>query len=283
MRVVSVDYRQGHEHTFPAASEDVAAVYQALLDRYPPSNVGIYGCSAGGALSAQATAWFLDKGIPTPGAIGIFGSGAGSGSGDSRYFSAIASGAAPPPANEPPAPSRGGHFGYFSNISQNDSLVYPIKDPELLAKTSRIPTITNHRHPRHGHESRDRDTSRAYAVRRRDVTSGLRWFGALLHLPARPPRSAGCERHHRPLLRSPPGPVERVVSRPPERTYVDRASCADAARRPFGCTRKIGSGAPLCADCAASLAVNQPLQPSADAIATQRPSRRPLARPATPG
>ena len=176
MRVVSVDYRQGHEHRFPAASEDVAAVYQALLERYPPGNVGIYGCSAGGALSAQATAWFLDKGIPTPGAIGIFGSGAGAGAGDSRYFSAIASGAAPPPANQPPAPSRGGRFGYFSNISQDDPLVYPIKDPELLAQFPPTLLIT---------ATRATDMSRAIethrALTRAGVEASLQVFDGLGH------------------------------------------------------------------------------------------------------
>ena len=176
MRVVSVDYRQGHEHTFPAASEDVAAVYQALLDRYPPNNVGIYGCSAGGSLSAQATAWILDKGIPTPGAIGIFGAGAGSGFGDSRYFSAIASGVAPPPAHVPPAPLRGGRFGYFSNIDQNDPLVYPIKDSELLAKFPPTLVITG---------TRAMDMSRAIethrALTRVGVDASLQMFDGLGH------------------------------------------------------------------------------------------------------
>jgi hypothetical protein len=38
--VITVDYRQFPEHRFPAASEDVAAVYQALLEDYPPSPWG---------------------------------------------------------------------------------------------------------------------------------------------------------------------------------------------------------------------------------------------------
>lgn len=176
MRVVSVDYRQGHEHAFPAASQDVAAVYQALLDRYPPGNVGIYGCSAGGALTAQATAWFLDKGIPVPGAIGIFGSGAGSGSGDARYFSAIASGAAPPPASEPARPSRGGRFGYFANISQDDPLVYPTRAPELLALFPPTLLIS---------ATRATDMSRAIethrALTRAGVKASLQMFDGLGH------------------------------------------------------------------------------------------------------
>lgn len=72
IRVISVDYRLAPEHKFPAASEDVAAVYRELLKTYRPKNIGIYGCSAGGMLSAQAVAWFQKAGLPRPGAIGVF-------------------------------------------------------------------------------------------------------------------------------------------------------------------------------------------------------------------
>ncbi len=39
--------------------EDVAAVYKALLQTYQPNHIGIYGGSAGGALSAQTAAWLF--------------------------------------------------------------------------------------------------------------------------------------------------------------------------------------------------------------------------------
>jgi monoterpene epsilon-lactone hydrolase len=74
-KIVTVDYRMGPEHTFPAASEDVAAVYKALLADHRPEEIGIYGCSAGGILAAQAAAWLQRQGLPRPGAIGIFGAG----------------------------------------------------------------------------------------------------------------------------------------------------------------------------------------------------------------
>ena len=74
--VVTVDYRLAPEHHFPAASEDVANVYRTLLRHYKPSHIGIYGCSAGGALVAQALAWFQKEKLPRPGAAGIFCSGA---------------------------------------------------------------------------------------------------------------------------------------------------------------------------------------------------------------
>lgn len=134
-KVVTVDYRQGPEHRFPAASEDVAAVYRELLRTYRPENIGIFGCSAGGALTAQATAWFQTHDLPTPGAIGIFGSGAVRGrTGDSTYVgTAISSGVAVPPPN-PGAPPRAPSMGYFAGASMDDPMVSPGDHPEVLAR-----------------------------------------------------------------------------------------------------------------------------------------------------
>jgi len=93
IKVITVDYREGPEAQFPAASEDVAAVYRALLKTYSPSSIGIYGCSAGGILTAESVAWFQSHGLPTPGAIGLFGSGAVVDRwGDAMYFAAILEG-----------------------------------------------------------------------------------------------------------------------------------------------------------------------------------------------
>ena len=85
IRVVSVDYREGPEHKHPAASEDVAAVYRELLKTYRAENIGIFGCSAGGMLTAMAVAWFQQHGLPRPGAVGIFCAGAGSPKGISTF------------------------------------------------------------------------------------------------------------------------------------------------------------------------------------------------------
>lgn len=127
-RVVAVDYRQGYEHKFPTASEDVAAVYGALLEDYAPSQIGIYGGSAGGTLTAQATAWILEHGLPAPGAIGIFGAGAG-GVGDSAYFSALGTGERPP---KPMDVTRRAPVGYFSTVRENDPMVNPNIAPQAL-------------------------------------------------------------------------------------------------------------------------------------------------------
>jgi epsilon-lactone hydrolase len=122
IRVVSINYRQGYEHRFPAASEDVEKVYRVLLKQYPARNIGIYGCSAGGALAAQATSWILDKGLPTPGAIGMFSSGA-SGMGDGLYLAALSMAQPIPPASVASTAALGtraaAKFGYFAGAPDN--------------------------------------------------------------------------------------------------------------------------------------------------------------------
>lgn len=86
IKVVAVDYRLAPEHRYPAASEDVTAVYRALLQTYRPENIGIFGCSAGGVITAQAIPWIRRQKLPRPGAIGTFcGTGAPI-SGDSAYL-----------------------------------------------------------------------------------------------------------------------------------------------------------------------------------------------------
>lgn len=98
VKVVTVDYRLAPEHKYPAASEDVEAVYRTLLKTYRPQDIGIYGCSAGGVITAQATAWIASKGLPRPGAIGTFcGTGAPY-SGDSPFLAGPITGGQPLPA-----------------------------------------------------------------------------------------------------------------------------------------------------------------------------------------
>jgi acetyl esterase/lipase len=130
-RVVTVDYRQGPEHTFPAATQDVVAVYQDLLETYRPENVGIYGCSAGGALTAQVQAWLQREELPSPGALGIFGAGATRlGAGDSAHIAARIDGSFPPPRPEGERATR----PYFRGVSMDDPLVSPAHYPDVLAK-----------------------------------------------------------------------------------------------------------------------------------------------------
>jgi len=131
IKVVSLDYREGPENKFPAASEDVASVYQELLKTYKPENIGIYGCSAGGMLTTMSVAWFQKHGLPRPGAIGVFCASAGEFGGDAGYTST--------PLGEArfmPETREGGirRLGYFSDVDPKDPLVSPIHSPEILAK-----------------------------------------------------------------------------------------------------------------------------------------------------
>src|SRR5690606_37027264 len=50
---------------------DVEAVYRDLLERHEPESIGIFGCSAGAVLTAQAVAWFQARGLPRPAAVAL--------------------------------------------------------------------------------------------------------------------------------------------------------------------------------------------------------------------
>jgi monoterpene epsilon-lactone hydrolase len=72
LRVVSVYYRLAPENPFPAAVDDVVAVYEELLKEYKPQNIGIFGTSAGAILTAEAAVKLKQLGLPLPGALGMF-------------------------------------------------------------------------------------------------------------------------------------------------------------------------------------------------------------------
>lgn len=132
MRVISVDYRQGPEHRFPAGSEDVAAVYRELLKSHGAHRIGIYGCSAGGLLTAMATAWFQRHDLPAPGAIGILCAPADDQfDGDSRYVTAPLTGQMPP---RPHAHDLGMMAAYLQGADSDDPLVSPIVAMDVLRR-----------------------------------------------------------------------------------------------------------------------------------------------------
>jgi len=130
IRVISVDYREAPEYKFPAASEDVAAIYRELLKKYPAKNIGLYGCSAGGWLTAESVAWFQTHGLPKPGAIGIFGAGALVPEvGDSNYFGSMLLGDLP---SEEDAKKFTPYFD-VPELNIKDPLVSPVYSPSVLA------------------------------------------------------------------------------------------------------------------------------------------------------
>ncbi len=67
-RVVAPDYRLAPRFAFPAAHEDVLAVYRHLIGAggYAPENVAVAGDSAGGALSVSLCADARDEGMSMP-------------------------------------------------------------------------------------------------------------------------------------------------------------------------------------------------------------------------
>jgi epsilon-lactone hydrolase len=65
----AVDYRMPPRHPFPAALDDVTAVYRALLDQRRPSDIVVGGSSAGGNLAAALLLRAKDEGLPLPGAL----------------------------------------------------------------------------------------------------------------------------------------------------------------------------------------------------------------------
>jgi epsilon-lactone hydrolase len=72
IKVVSVYYRLAPENPFPAAVDDVVAVYKEELKTYPAQSIGIYGTSAGAILTGEVAVRLKQLGLPLPGALGIF-------------------------------------------------------------------------------------------------------------------------------------------------------------------------------------------------------------------
>jgi monoterpene epsilon-lactone hydrolase len=145
-KVISVDYREGPEFKFPSASQDVAAVYRVLLKEYRSRNIGIYGCSAGGTLTAMAVAWLQKENMAKPGAIGIFSAGAfagfstapeaiGAWGGDSRFTTPPLVGEKSPPVHPKPALAVPTDVpAYLSTANLADPLVSPALSAAVLAK-----------------------------------------------------------------------------------------------------------------------------------------------------
>ena len=127
MRVIAIEYALAPERVFPAAVDDVLAVYRAVTAERAPASIGIYGCSAGGILTAQATARLIANGEPTPGAVAML---CGTGLdmlGDSQASAAVLTGH----PNEPHGLTQ---LPYFSGTDAGDPLVFPGEHDAVLAR-----------------------------------------------------------------------------------------------------------------------------------------------------
>src|SRR5260370_14517032 len=72
IKVVSVYYRLAPETPFPAAVEDIVAVYKELLKTYKPHAIGIFGTSAGAILTAEVAVRLKQLNLSLPAALGMF-------------------------------------------------------------------------------------------------------------------------------------------------------------------------------------------------------------------
>lgn len=129
-KVIAVDYRQAPEAAYPAATDDVVAVYRELLKTNEPENIGIVGSSAGGILAAQTVARLQSENLPLPGAIAVQAAGFSSrGPSDSQFWMLGLTGATVKASEEMPhLPS------YFSAEDMKDKLAFPADHPEILSK-----------------------------------------------------------------------------------------------------------------------------------------------------
>ncbi|ADV83096.1 alpha/beta hydrolase [Terriglobus saanensis] len=135
IKVVTINYRMGPEFKFPAASEDVAAVYAEILKEYSPQHIGLYGCSAGGMLTGMSIAWFHAHHLPNPAAVGVLCAGLGEMFvGDAPRLAGPLNGMSTPGASANKTGGPRPTLAYLSNANSKDPLVYPLNSTLLLAR-----------------------------------------------------------------------------------------------------------------------------------------------------
>lgn len=130
IEVVSIDFRLD---AFPHADQDIETVYRKLLRAHKARNIGVYGCSFGGILTAQSMAWFERQRLPLPGAIGIFCAGVDwPYGGDSAFYAWPFFGgnhSAPPYPNPPVYED----IPYFRYVNPKNPLVSPAVSSSVLS------------------------------------------------------------------------------------------------------------------------------------------------------
>lgn len=123
-QVVAVLYRLAPEHKFPAAVDDVVAVYREILKTHRPQDIGMFGTSAGAILTAEVAVKLKQLNLPLPACLGIFsGMGDFSRTGDSQAMYALngLSGHL-----EPPHPPVEGEGEYTGSTNSKDPVLSPV-------------------------------------------------------------------------------------------------------------------------------------------------------------
>jgi monoterpene epsilon-lactone hydrolase len=141
IKVVSVYYRLAPENPFPAAVEDVVAVYKELLKTYKPRKIGIFGTSAGATLTAEVVSQLKQSGIALPSALGMFSTHPDySRVTDSQQLFGLNGF---PGAPGPSDPNRPADDAYVGNTNRKDPVLSPIFSdlrnwpPSLLVTSTR--------------------------------------------------------------------------------------------------------------------------------------------------
>jgi monoterpene epsilon-lactone hydrolase len=141
IKVVSVYYRLAPENPFPAAVDDVVAVYKELLKTYKPGNIGIYGTSAGAILTGEVAVKLKQLQIPLPAALGIFSGLANySRPSDSRQIYTLNG---LPGTLEPSDPNKPREDAYVGKTDPKDPVLSPMfadlhgMPPSLLVTSTR--------------------------------------------------------------------------------------------------------------------------------------------------
>ena len=141
IKVVSVYYRLAPENPFPAAVDDVVAVYKELLKTYKPQNIGIFGTSAGAILTCEAAVRLKQLRLPLPAVLGIFsGLGDFSRPSDSRQLFTLAG---LPGELQPINPNHLPEDSYAGKTDRKDPVLSPLfadlhgMPPSLLVTSTR--------------------------------------------------------------------------------------------------------------------------------------------------
>ncbi len=123
-KVVSVYYRLAPENPFPAAVDDVVAVYKELLKTYKPGSIGIFGTSAGAILTCEVAVKLKQLGLPLPAALGVFsGLGDFSRVSDSRQLFTLNGF---PGDLKPSDPNHPGDAEYVGKANPKDPVLSPL-------------------------------------------------------------------------------------------------------------------------------------------------------------